>query len=203
MIGALRGSVIELERNGDGAAELVIDVQGVGYRVSVTGRQAAAIASRGAEEIQLSIHTHVREGAIQLFGFPDSAERRTFELLLGAHGVGPTLALGILGVLTPQALLQAIASADLESLMLVPGVGRKTAQRLQLELAQRLEVTPLPPIGLDGALGGSSSQREVHEALASLGYTAEEIRAAVERLPSEGSVEDLLRQALGALAPAG
>jgi Holliday junction DNA helicase RuvA len=200
MIGALRGEVIEIDRSGEGAAELVVDVHGVGYRVSVTGRHATAIAARDSE-IQLSVHTHVREGAIQLFGFPDAAERRTFELLLGAHGVGPALALAIIGVLPPEALFRAIASADLDALMLVPGVGRKTAQRLQLELAQRLELSSIAPLGIGSIAALPASQREVHEALVTLGYSPEEIRVAIEELPSEGSVEELLRQALGALAP--
>jgi Holliday junction DNA helicase RuvA len=198
MIGALRGEIVDLEANGDHAAQVIVDVNGVGYDVTVSARHAAELRSqRGI--VQLAVHTHVREGAIQLFGFPDKIERHTFEMLLSAHGVGPALAMAILGVLPPPALTRALASGDLDALTAVPGVGKRTAQRLQLELAQRLDVGSSSGADADEQETGVALA-EVREALASLGYSADEIRNATAELPSDEPVEVLLRLALNVMA---
>lgn len=200
MIGSLRGTLEELELSGDHAAQVLVVVGGVGYEVTISTRHAALLPELSSD-IDLSVHTHVREGVLQLFGFRDRTERRWFELLLQAHGVGPTLALSVLGVLGPEELLRAITGADLDALMLVPGIGKKTAQRLQLELAQRLDSLGVAP-GLAEPLAGSSPVHvELREALAALGYAPEEIRAALLDLPESGTLEILLRLALSRLAP--
>jgi Holliday junction DNA helicase RuvA len=174
-----------------------LDVNGVGYDVTVSARHAADLrAQRGT--VQLAVHTHVREGAIQLFGFPDRAERRAFEMLLSAHGVGPALAMAILGVLPPDALGRALATGDLDALTAVPGVGKRTAQRLQLELAQRLDLSGSG--ANDDKEEASVAMAEVREALSSLGYGPEEIRHATAALPSDEPVEVLLRLALNTMA---
>jgi holliday junction DNA helicase RuvA len=200
VIGFLRGDVVDLEATGEHAAQLIVDVHGVGYLVTVSARHAAQlrIARTGAS---LAIHTHVREGAIQLYGFPDASERNAFELLLSAHGVGPALAMAILGALPPAELFLALASGDLALLTAVPGVGKRTAQRLQLELGPNLN---LDGLNLSIAEPDESPQalREVHEALETLGYGPDEIRRATKELDETLSTELLLREALNALAPA-
>jgi Holliday junction DNA helicase RuvA len=210
MIGYLRGEIVERRTVGDSSVELVVDVRGVGYRVLVTPRVAAGIAMTlteavravSAPEVSLSVHTHVREGAITLYGFGDAEERRAFEILLTAHGVGPALALAIVAVHEPARLVGIVTGDDVDALMLVPGVGRKTALRLLIDLKARFSE-------LDGAaatspaLGGArqATTSDVAEALAQLGYGPDEVRTVLRRLPSEGSTEELLRAALHELAP--
>jgi Holliday junction DNA helicase RuvA len=202
VIASLRGVVTERRTMGDSSVDLVVDVAGVGYRLCVAPRTAGAI--KVGEEASFAVHTHVRESAITLYGFTTPEERTAFELLLGAHGVGPGLALSILSIHEPIELAQVIATGNVDALKLVPGVGQKTAARLLLELQARFDY--LSPEG--AVLNGSfrpdqppSAGAEVAEALAQLGYSPEEVRTAVRALPGEGSVEELLRTALRNLAP--
>jgi Holliday junction DNA helicase RuvA len=202
VIASLRGVVIERRPMGDASVDLVVEVGGVGYRLLVAPRTAASLQL--GEEAALSVHTHVRESAITLYGFASAEERNAFELLLGAHGVGPGLALAILSTHGPGELAQVVANGDVEALKLVPGVGQKTAARLLLELQARFDY--LSPEG--ASLNGSRQPQrppsvvaEVGEALAQLGYSPEEVRATIRALPGEGTVEELLRLALRNLAP--
>ena len=202
MIGYLRGLVIERRSVGDTAVELVVDVGGVGYRVLVSPRLAASVVP-GDGEVTLSVHTHVREGAITLYGFAAPEERQTFELLLGAHGVGPALALAIVSVHGPDRLMEVVSSSDVDALIHVPGVGRKTATRLLVELKARfdqLDVGAGAALLLTGSAQPSVTA-DVSEALAQLGYGPEEVRGALRSLPRDGSAEELLRHALRDLAP--
>ncbi|MDA8292246.1 MAG: Holliday junction branch migration protein RuvA [Actinomycetota bacterium] len=205
MIGSLRGTLVERVAAGESSVDLVVDVGGVGYRVLVSARCAAWVGPVGADAA-LAVHTHVREGAITLYGFPDASERRAFELLIGAPGIGPALALAILGTYEPAELARAVAEGDVDALVAVPGVGRKTAARLVVELGQRAEqIAGLPDARavVPRAFGRPpGATGEVAEALAALGYASEEIRGALQRIGSEGSVESLLRDALRELAPA-
>ena len=137
MIGSLRGVLTERRPLGDAAVDLVVDVGGVGYRLVVAPRTAAGLLL--GHEAAFAVHTHVREGAITLYGFASSEERTAFELLLGAHGVGPGLALAILGIHDPGELAEVIATGNVDALRLVPGVGQKTAARLLLELQARFD----------------------------------------------------------------
>lgn len=202
MIGYLRGLVIERRGVGDSAVEIVVDVAGVGYRVLVSPRLAATLIV-GDGEVALSVHTHVREGAITLYGFGEVEERQTFELLLGAHGVGPALALAIVAVHGPERLAEIVGSGDADALTLVPGVGKKTAARLLMELKARFDQFDLgsSATALAGGPEKSSVTADVSEALAQLGYGTEEVRAVLRGLPNEGSAEELLRHALRELAP--
>ncbi len=206
MIGLLRGPVVL--RTGEG--EVIVDVAGIGYRVSVTPGTASSLVSGGSvAEATLYVHTHVREDAIVLYGFVHDDERRCFEVLLASHGVGPALALAIMAMLSPAALSTAVLEDDLDTLCTVPGVGRKTAARLLIELKSRLD---LPDLSLDGAgaaltgsgadIGRSSrtSRAEARAALAELGYGPEEIRAALDGLRDDVGVEEMLRLALRELA---
>jgi Holliday junction DNA helicase RuvA len=150
----------------------------------------------------LHVHHHVREDADTLYAFLGIDERLCFEALIGAHGVGPALALGILSVHDPLSLRRVLADDDLNALCLVPGVGRKTAARLLVELKSRLDVPELDaalvPVGV--ATNGSTSPRsEVREALAGLGYGPDEVREAITGLPDDGDPSDLLRLALRTL----
>jgi Holliday junction DNA helicase RuvA len=192
-----------------GECEVIVDVAGVGYRVMVTPAAAAALVAGGAEtEATLYVHTHVREDAIVLYGFVHDDERRCFEVLLGSHGVGPALALAIMAMLSPAALSTAVLEDDLDTLCTVPGVGRKTAARLLIELKSRLD---LPDLSLDpasGALVGAdplarasrTSRAEARAALSELGYAPDEIRGALDGLRDDVGVEEMLRLALRELA---
>jgi Holliday junction DNA helicase RuvA len=207
VIGLLRGNVVLRSAEG----EVIIDVNGVGYRVAVTPATAVALmvngsgnvsTKPGAAEATLFVHTHVREDAIVLFGFIHDDERRCFEVLLGSHGVGPSLALAIMAVLSPASLSTAVLEDDLDTLCAVPGVGRKTAARLVIELKSRLD---LPDLSLEvpgSASPGASrtSRAEARAALAELGYAPEEIRGALDGLRDDVGVEEMLRLALRELA---
>lgn len=196
MIGWLRGELVARTAEG----EVLVDVGGVGYRVSVTPVLLAAVGDRGAP-VELHVHTHVRDDAIVLYGFGTAEERRCFEALLGAHGVGPSLALAVLGVLRPPDLTRAVLDEDVNALCAVPGVGRKTAARLVLDLRSRLELPAFSGDGVPGGGGSPSEARgEVRAALAELGYGPDEIRRALDGVPPDGAVEDLLRLALRELA---
>jgi holliday junction DNA helicase RuvA len=193
MIGSVRGTVLDRSPSG----EVVIEVGGVGYRALVP--LGALTTLEPGSPAFLFTHLHVRDDAMVLFGFPSRDERDTFEALIGVNGVGPKLALGILSVHSPGGLRRALADEDLDALTLVPSVGKRTAQRLMIELQARLEV---PAVGaVDGSAdGGTSARPAVREALAGLGYAPEEIRDVMARLPDDGSVEELLREALRTLA---
>lgn len=190
MIGSLRGSV--LERTDGGTA--LIEVNGLGYLVSVTPRTLAELEP-GAS-VFVHVHHHIREDGQTLFGFLHRDERTTFQVLIATHGIGPSLALAILGTHSPAALVDIIASSDLGALTLVPGVGKKTAERLLVELRNRLDLPMLDP--LPAATGGakSSSVGDVREALVGLGYGTEEIRDAMRQLSSDTDAPTLLREAL-------
>jgi Holliday junction DNA helicase RuvA len=190
-----------LARTAEG--ELLVDVHGVGYRVSVPTPLLVTTGEPGSP-VSLHIHTHVREDAIVLYGFTTAEERRCFEALLSAHGVGPSLALAVLCVLRPPELVRAVLDEDLDVLCAVPGVGRKTAARLVLDLRARLELPEFTGSGVPGGTTGATVEPrgEVRAALVELGYAPEEIRRALHDVPDEGAVEELLRQALRELASA-
>jgi holliday junction DNA helicase RuvA len=201
MIGSLRGRL--LARTAD---ELLVEVGGIGYRCTVAPATAVAVGGVG-DEVFVHVHHHVREDADTLYGFASLEERVAFEALLGAHGVGPALALGILSVHSPDGLRRALADDDVAALCLVPGVGRKTAARLLVELKSRLDVPDLDPVASALAANGDGHQRpsavrEVREALSGLGYGPDEVGAAVAVLPADhdGDVSALLRLALRSLA---
>ena len=197
MIGSLRGTL--LDRSLDGA--VLIEVGGVGYRVTVAPTASPAVGEVG-DDVFLWVHHHIREAAQTLDGFATREERVCFEALLGAHGVGPALALAILSVHGPGALREVIATQDVSALCLVPGVGNKTAARLLVELQSRLDVPDIDLTPTPGVAPAGSVRRDVTEALAGLGYEAEEVRRVVDDLPAEGEPADLLREALRRLAVA-
>ncbi len=203
MIGFLRGILVERSAKG----EILLDVAGVGYKVLIPANAVQGLPPIGAT-LLVHTHQHVREDVLALYGFLTRDERLCFEALLGAHGVGPSLALAIMSTLSPEALRRAVAHDDIAALCLVPGVGRKTAARLLLDLKERLEVVDLDGIDVRypgaGAMptGATSSARgEVREALVSLGYGPDEIRDATRALPEDLDVSAMLKVALAHLAP--
>jgi Holliday junction DNA helicase RuvA len=191
MIGSLRGRV--LERISD--QQVLIEVHGVGYVVSVTPRTLAELEP--TTETFLHVHHHIREENQTLFGFLSRDERVTFQMLVSAHGVGPTLALAGLATHEPGTLMEIIAAQDIAALTLVPGVGKKTAERLLVELKNRV----LHLDSLTGASGSlsSSSSADVRQALSNLGYSEAEIREAMRGIDTNASSSDLLREALRVL----
>ena len=199
MIGSLRGTLVDRSSRG----EVVVEVGGVGYRATVAPGTLAALGQPG-DTVLLHTHLHVREDALALFGFATRDERDCFEALIGAHGVGPALALAILSVHGPTDLRRALAEGDLDALTLVPGVGRKTAARLLIELKSRLDLPDLEPAAAAAMVNGSdrTARADLREALAGLGYGTDEVGSVLRELPAEGAVEDLLRQALRLLAAA-
>jgi Holliday junction DNA helicase RuvA len=191
VIGSLRGEV--LERNTDGT--VLLEVGGVGYLVAVSSRVLAELEP--GSSVFLHVHHHIREDAQTLYGFLSRDERQTFQILIGTHGVGPTLAMAVLAVHPPAALVDVVAGNDVAALTLVPGVGRKTAERLVVELRDRLSVPVLDGVAVGG--GSSSAVADVRDALAGLGYGTEEIRDVLRELPSDADASTLLRDALKSL----
>jgi Holliday junction DNA helicase RuvA len=191
MIGSLRGTILDRAIGG----EVLVEVAGVGYRVAVPSGAFAGLEPGGPAF--LFTHLVVREDALSLYGFPDREQRDTFEALMSATGVGPKLALAILSAHSPSALRRAVIEGDLDALTLVPGVGKRTAQRLMIELAAKLGTTSPD---LDTVPGAPSARAEMRAALEGLGYGGEEVRYVLDSLPDEGPVEVLLKEALKLLA---
>ena len=190
MIGRLRGTLVSKD-----AERVVIDVGGVGYEIAVTPRTVADLPAVG-EEAVLHTHLHVREDQMALFGFETEDQRNLFRLLLGVSGVGPRVAQAILATLTPEALCVAVVTEDTDALTQVPGIGKRSAQKLMLELRPKLDL-PDATIASSG-----SSAAEIREALEGLGYQPSEIREAMRGLDMDRPVEDLLRAALQELGRA-
>jgi Holliday junction DNA helicase RuvA len=197
MIASLRGAL--LERGPDG---VVIEAGGVGYAVTLSAAALRALPPLGANAFLL-IHTHVvQDGALQLYGFADPEERRLFETLLSVQGVGPKVALAILSSLRIGDLVKAISTADLATLTRIRGVGRKTAERITVELRDKIG------LGAGGAAAGGEGLPgnippgrigEVHSALSALGYKPSEFGAILAKLDEKQHVTDLIKQALALL----
>ena len=190
MIGSLRGRLIDKRPN-----QVLLDVGGVGYLVQVP---LSTFAGLGAlhQETTLLIHTHVREDQFLLFGFLTAREKQCFELLISATGVGPSLALKILSGMNLGELVPAIRTGDLAQLVRIPGVGRKTAERIVLELRDKLAAIDVPQTGKPPSR--SQLESDVASALENLGYDARSIEKAMEtsRASAGTDFEALLRGAL-------
>lgn len=204
MIAVLRGKVIQKS-----PTSTVVDVNGVGYEVLTSLRTYEALPELH-QEVQFFVQTIVREDAISLYGFASADEKKLFILLIGVSGIGPKLALTVLGGLGPADLQGAIAGRDLARLTTVPGVGKKTAERICMELADKvgaLEGFAAISTGSGGAGPGvpAAPQADAASALVNLGYTEQQAWQALRSLEKEqdmaaGTVEEWLRQALRLLA---
>lgn len=187
MIATLRGEIIQIEDNA-----LVVEVGGVGLRVFVPAQVRGHIKTGDA--ILLYTHLVVREDALTLYGFESQSDRELFNMLLGADGVGPKVALSVLSTLTVDAVQRAVFTDEAELLSRVPGVGKKTAQKIALHLKDRLK----PTDALAKVAAMSDTDSEVLAALTALGYSVIEAQTAIQALPKDApeNVEERLRMAL-------
>ncbi|HET7854923.1 MAG TPA: Holliday junction branch migration protein RuvA [Gaiellaceae bacterium] len=184
MISSLRGKVVARTLDG-----VVLDVNGVGYRIQTTLRALRKAQAKG--EVTLDTYLHVREDALQLYGFAEVAERELFEHFLSVSGVGPKVALAILSGSTPADLRRAIALEDTTRFVAIPGIGKKTAERVVLELKEK--------IGPVDALSGAPEHELVaRDALVELGYSLAEAERALASTDPEAAPEERVRQALRA-----
>jgi holliday junction DNA helicase RuvA len=190
MIGALRGKLIDKRPNA-----VLVDVGGVGYQVQIPLSTFAALGALHSEATLL-IHTHVREDQFNLFGFFSAREKQCFELLISASGVGPSLALKILSGMGVEELVPAIRKADLAQLVRIPGVGRKTAERIVVELRDKLAAVDVPEAGKPATR--TQLESDVSSALVNLGYDERSVERAIEQARAAGGsdFEKLLRDSL-------
>jgi len=193
MIGSLRGNLIDKRPN-----QILLEVGGVGYQVQIPLSTFAGLGALHAETLLL-IHTHVREDQFSLYGFLTAREKQCFELLLSASGVGPSLALKILSGMSLEQLVPAIRKGDLAQLVRIPGVGRKTAERIVVELRDKLAAVDVAEPGRPATR--SQLEADAASALVNLGYDARSVEKAIEkaRASGGGDFESLLRAALQTL----
>lgn len=196
MIGQLRGRLADKR-----PSQVLVDVGGVGYVVQVPLSTFASLGELHTE-VTLLIHTHVREDALALYGFVSSREKHFFELLISASGVGPSLALKILSGMSVEELVPAIRSGDLVRLTRIPGVGRKTAERMVVELKDKLDAVVVETAHKPAAASAAGVEADVISALVNLGYEARAAETAVADARGESDTsnfEKLLRASLQAL----
>ena len=191
MIGFLSGKLAAVSPEG-----CFIDVGGVGYRVACSATTMRALPREG-QSVKLWTHTHVREDVLALFGFSTEAEQKIFEALLTVSGVGPKVALVVCSSFTPESLRRTLVTDDVAALSSVPGIGKKTAQRILLDLKEKLALPDLEVVG-----SRSDAFAKARSALENLGYSAGEVRAALGEIDvhDDQPVEDLVRSALKVLA---
>jgi holliday junction DNA helicase RuvA len=187
MISRLRGTPVGRPPDG-----LVVDVSGVGYLVSATA--SVLRRAEGASELTVETYLHVREDALQLYGFADAAERSLFVQLLGVSGIGPKVALAVVSSASPDELQRAIALRDSARFQAIPGIGKKTAERIVLELEGSL-AQAVPP-----ADSGAPRERVARDALVELGYSLVEAERALAAVDPELPVEERVREALRSAA---
>lgn len=191
MIGYLKGELAAAYADG-----CIIDVAGVGYRLACSGTTLGGLPATG-ETARLFTHLHVREDVLALYGFATEAERTMFEALIGVSGIGPKVALQLCSAFAPEAFKRALVTDDADAISSVPGIGKKTAGRVILELKEKLD---LPDLAIVGTRRDTLSQ--ARSALENLGYSPGEVRAALGELqPKEDeSVATVVRSALKVLA---
>ncbi|HXF65130.1 MAG TPA: Holliday junction branch migration protein RuvA [Burkholderiales bacterium] len=190
MIGRIQGKLLEKH-----PPQIVVDVRGVGYELDVPMSTFYQLPATGAE-VTLYTHLVVREDAHQLYGFATESERHAFRQLLRITGVGARTALAVLSGLSVADLREAVAAQDGERLTRIPGIGRKTAERLLLELRDKLDAAPAAPAGTRG----DGRVQDITNALLALGYNDREAAWAVRQLPEGVAVADGIRQALKLLS---
>lgn len=191
MIGFLSGEVAG--RLPDGC---YLDVNGVGYKLACSATTLSGLPERGGK-VRLWTHTYVREDTLALYGFGSEAERTMFEALLGVSGVGPKVALQVCSAFSPESFRRVLATEDIESISSVPGIGKKTAGRMVLDLKEKLQLPDLEVVG-----SGRDALAEARSALQNLGYSSSEVRAALSALApqQDDSVADVIKSALRVLA---
>jgi Holliday junction DNA helicase RuvA len=194
MIAFLRGRILDKQPN-----RIVIEVQGVGYEVHVPLSTYYEVGDVGAD-VSLRIHTHVREDALQLYGFLTALEQQLFERLIATSGIGPKLAIAVLSGIEPNELVAAVQRADVARLTAIPGIGRKTAERIVLELKDRLAHLAAPAdVASAGVRTGERLRDDLLSALVNLGYhrpIAEKALDATLKTNGEPTFEQALKAAL-------
>ncbi len=195
MIAHLRGTLLEKHPN-----QVILDVNGVGYDVTIPVSAYSSLPEKGSE-VRLHIHTHVREDALTLFGFIASSDKTLFEKLITVSGIGPKLAVTALGGLAAPELAAAIRSGSLEQLVKIPGVGKKTAERMVLELRDKLDLAGIPARADAGATRGAfdANEEDVISALMNFGASRAAAEAAVNKARSTteaNTFDALFRRAL-------
>lgn len=193
MIASLTGTVAA-----KAASFALIDVGGVGFKLAMSTTSLAALPAEG-DEVTVFTHLHVREDELSLFGFESEEERALFEQLITVSGVGPKVALSVLSSLKPDALKRALAREDVALLSSVPGIGKKTAQRLIIELKDKLD---LPDLAGGGSGPEPVAASAARDALLSMGFSPGEAAVALQGAPAEATAEQLLKMALKALGGA-
>ena len=195
MIGSLRGVVLER----GAPSSVLVEVGGVGYLVTVTPRVFGELEP--TTSCFLYVHHQVREDAETLFGFLTREERESFQILLGAHGVGPTMAMAILATHSPRGLHNVVLTSDLAALTMVPGVGKKTAERLMVELRGKFDLLDVSAGSDTINTGATSVLSNLRDALSGLGYEQDEIRGVLSELnpDQDETLEKSLRDALNIL----
>jgi Holliday junction DNA helicase RuvA len=195
MIASLRGKLLEKHPN-----QVIVDTGGVGYDVTIPVCTFSSLGETGCE-VRLRIHTHVREDAIQLFGFLTAEEKTVFERLISVSGIGPKLAITVLSGLATADLVAAIREGSVERLVRIPGVGKKTAERMVLELKDKLDMFPGVPRAAAATPGDALSavEQDVLSALLNLGCQRAAAETAVRKARAAGAgaeFEPLFRKAL-------
>jgi Holliday junction DNA helicase RuvA len=195
MIAFLRGRVLEKHPN-----RVIVDIGGVGYDVAVP-LSTFYIAGDAGADITLRIHTHVREDQLALFGFATALELTVFERLIAVSGIGPKLALAVLSGIESGELVSAIQRSDLARLTRIPGVGKKTAERIVVELRDRLpKAVQAAGVGAPPPTPGDELRDDLVSALTNLGYHRQAIDKVLEKIDDTLKFEDILRKALKDLA---
>jgi holliday junction DNA helicase RuvA len=182
--------------------EVIVDVGGVGYHIFIPLNVFYRLPEIGAP-VRLQIYTHVREDALQLFGFNDFAEKQVFLLLIGVSGIGPKLAVNILSGIPAEELARALRQSDQARLLTIPGVGRKLAERMIVELKDKLATLPRPAVESADREPGSQLLSDAVSALVNLGYKRLDAEKAVRDILKGGthSLEDVLKESLRLLSP--
>lgn len=191
MIAHLRGRLLEKH-----PTHLILEAAGVGYEVAISIPSFSGLPAEGAE-VSLYIHTHVREDVLALYGFLRREEKQLFERLIGVSGIGPKLAMTVLSGIAPDALVSALRGNDLTALTRIPGVGKKTAERMVLELRDKLEGLTAAP----APAPASRMEEDVISALVNLGYQRSLAEAAakkaISKIGARGSFEEAFRETMG------
>lgn len=190
MIARLRGTIVHKDFD-----RVLVDVGGIGYEVIIPSRAHADLPPVGSEAV-LHTHTYVREDQLALFGFTTADQRDVFRILIGVSGIGPKVGIAILATLDVNSLRRAVLTDDVDTLTTVPGIGKRSAQKILLELKPKMDLPDLETLSPTSVLG------DVRDALAGLGYQPAEIRDVVADLPDSESVESLLKAALQRLGGA-
>lgn len=197
MIASLRGRVVS-----HGAGTVVLEVAGVGYQLAVTASALRRAAAAGDGELRLHTHLHVREDTLALFGFARTAERELFELLLGVSGIGPKAALAIVSGYEPDQIRRAVVQGDHALFTSIPGIGRKTAERVVIDLKDRVAALPAlgsgPAAAVESDGGGGDGHLLAREALVGLGMSVADAETALRDVEPDLPVADRVRAALAA-----